>query len=171
MSRKRQNKTRAERAGDLLSFFTVPELADSLGVSQATVRNWARGKNQPNDKNFQKIKRREYYYYDERINDLRGKKFADKTVINQSFALQELIEKVSSGDINLEPLRGSRLIDFNISVITGGEEEQYSVNFINAGSGVPSNSDVEAFLWRTFRQASDIYDGSNTAIFVRSIDA
>lgn len=170
MSRKRKNKTRAERAGDLLSFFTVSELADSLDVSPSTVRNWARGKTQPNDKNFRKIKRREYYYYDERLDDLRGKKFANNTVINETFALQELIEEVSTGRLNLEPLKGSKSIDFNISVITQGQEIQYSVNFINPGGGVPSGSDVESFLWRVFRQAGELYDGSDTAIFVRSID-
>lgn len=170
MSRKRQNKTRAERAGDLLQFFTVSELADSLDVSPSTVRNWARGKNQPNDSNFKKIKRREYYYYDERLDDLAGKKFASKTAINESFALQELIDLVGTGKVDLTPLKGSKSIDFNVSVITGGEEVQYPVNFINPGAGVPNGSAVESFLWRVFRQAEKRFDGSNTAIFIRSID-
>jgi len=140
----KSEKTRAERASDLLSFYTVNELADSMGVTRQTVKRWARGESQPNDQNFKKIYRREYYwkgakndkyfYESKDKKDKRPTKGSERSrTVKSSLGSQQpnivkvggreggvnafdLIRRIETGTFDPDVLSGKKYVDFRTFV-------------------------------------------------------
>ena len=146
-------KTRAERASDLLSFYSINELADSMGVTNRTVKRWAKGESQPNDKNFKKIYRREYYwkgakndkyfYKTDAKKEKRGTLGSERSrTVKSSLGARsenpdivkvggreggvsafDLIRRIEGGTFNPEVFEGKKFIDFRTFVGSSREPD------------------------------------------------
>lgn len=173
----KQSKSRAERAADLLSFYTIDELSDSMNVSKTTVRNWIKGKSQPNDENYKKIYRREYYYKKERAvfrdepRKVKGKAI-QSLEIPGGIEVYDAIRRIQSGEFDLTEFKGNKYFDFNFAISDGeGGFDEVSLNFINPGKKIPDESDLVSFLYRIFRQGVKRFGGSNVQMFIEEIEA
>lgn len=169
----RSKKTRAERAADLLSFYSKKELADSMGVTTQTVNNWIKGKTQPSDSNFKKISRREYYWTGgERARTVKDSKTnKGETVETKSFELFDLIRQVETGNFDVSKFDGNKFIDFNSVIIDQrGTKNERLFTFVNPNEGAVNENDVIGFLYRTFRENIDRFGGSEIGLFVENIE-
>lgn len=171
----KSKKTRAERAADLLSFYSKKELADSMGVTTKTVNRWIRGENQPSDTNMKKIRRREHYWTSgERERSIKPKEIKGPGLIDLSaggFELFDLIRRVENEQIDLSNFTGQKRIDHNFDIddISGGEVQERRATFINPGGGPVVSSEYIGFLYRQFRLLVDRFAGTNFAAFVTGI--
>lgn len=169
----KSEKTRAERASDLLSFYSVKELADSMNVSTRTVKRWATGESQPSNENFKKVKRREYYWKGgERAKTVKSSFRDTPKTVNEGggFSAFDLIRRIESGNFDVSELDGNKFIDFKTFVGTSGENlEPRLYTFVNPNEGLIEEGDLISFLYRTFRENEDAFNGSDVIVEIDQV--
>ena len=165
-------KTRAERAADLLSFYSVNELSESMGVTKKTVRNWIKGKTQPSDKNFKKVYRREYYWTKgERAKTVKQSRGIEGNEVLDGAEVWDFIRRLENDDVDLSGLSGNRFIDFKFDVDEqrdDGQLTEFMYTFSNPNSGNVNRQELISFAYRVFNSLTrDKGKDSDTAVFLQ----